>query len=149
MISQQNFRICCSYLKILGKSDDIYLVYLDKVNVIYKKVNLISIIQSHYNCDIPICKLQPPTDPNCYEAHINVLFKCFGEKASQHESQVLLLTNRNVKCAYSYCEWNNGIVFFRMNDGKIINYIITHTGQYHTKGSFNLYVYQHTPHTSI
>lgn len=101
-----NFRICCSYLKILGKSDGIYLVYLDKVNVIYKKVSLISILQSHYNCDIPVFRLQPPTDPNCYEAHINVLFKCFGEKASQHESQVLLLTNRNVKCAYSYCEWN-------------------------------------------
>lgn len=145
MISHQ----VSGFVIAIYKSDDICLVYLNKVNVIYKKVNLISTNQSEYNRNIPVCRLQPPTDPNYCEAHINVPFKCFGEKASQDESHALLLTSRNVKCGYSYCEWNNGIVFFRMKDGKIIIYAITHTGQYHTTGSFNLYVYPHTPNTFI
>lgn len=131
-----------SHLQIPSESYDIYLAYSDKVHVTYKKVNYVSTTQSQSNINIPVRRMQPHTDPNEYEANTNVPFTCFGDKASLHESHTLLLINWNVKCAYLYYEWNNGIVFLHMKVESTTMYSTTHTGRDHIKRSFKHYAYQ-------
>lgn len=127
-----NFSSHHNYVQIHNQSDDIYLIYLDKGNVIYRKVYIFS-TQSQSNFNIPVCRIQQLTDPNGYEAHTNVPFKCFGDEASLHESYRLLLASRSLNCAYSYCKWDNGIVFFHMKSGNTIKCNITHTDEDHIK----------------